>query len=310
MVPHLQPQRAELLLLHDARAAFDTASLSFQEFETNGAPSWVLATVTPSSRSGSATVPGAYIDGATGEFVNPSGQGAVVVKEGTWRPIASAHQADPDVDHEYSWTEPLKRRPDPQVPEDYYSPFSNGGTILCRPKSGSAEIDQFGPVRLLFWEWRDFVQPAFVLAQRAWHRNRQTVSHDNGLVATIALRELLRAKEISPQAASRLLDTADMRRRSVFIYVMLAMGAPDMAKESVRALVDRVQATQQFEEIQTIALGAFAAALFDSTKTDVAEGSRTVLIAARKRLQVDGRTGERATQLLLMCEKMGINTNR
>src|SRR5262245_15872949 len=55
----VSPQYAEYALLHDARAVHDTVLVRFKDFETNGVHSWAVLSLTPSTQSGAATIPGA-----------------------------------------------------------------------------------------------------------------------------------------------------------------------------------------------------------------------------------------------------------
>src|SRR6266540_7520940 len=114
-----------------------------------------------SSRSGSATVPGAYIKADTGELITPPNADTVIVKEGTWKVIAAAPQAKPPTGNQYSWTESPAEEKRILFPEDYYSPFTHGGTILCRPESNPNSLAAFGRVHLLFSDWDKYVVPAF-----------------------------------------------------------------------------------------------------------------------------------------------------
>ena len=311
-------QRHEYRLMHDTRAICDIAWFRFADFETNGEPSWVVAMLDPSPDSGNATIPGSYIKAETGELVIPSGVAAVVLKKGRWHSLASALPT-PSGTGIYSWSEPLEREQRVLSPEDYYSPFAYGGTIVFRPTPSAPDIEEFGPVCLLFDDWGSLVQPAFERSRKgdeilygkfsylmSTDKLTQLVSDDNGLVATIAFRELMRIKPTDARAVAKFLEATDQRRRSIFSYVMLAMSDSGSASELTQAVTDSVRAARQPEEIQSISLGAFAAALFHSREAGVLASSRNILLAARQRFQIIGRAGERASQLLLIFQKMGI----
>src|SRR4051794_707217 len=77
-------------ILHDGRAVHDLAALRFADYEPGGRPPWILATRAPGPRSGSATIPGGYIEAETGKLVVPEGAMTVLVKEGTWKALSSS----------------------------------------------------------------------------------------------------------------------------------------------------------------------------------------------------------------------------
>ncbi len=311
-------QRRDYRLMHDARATRDIAWVRFADFETDGVPSWVVAMLDPRPDSGSATILGGHIKAETGELLLPEGVAPVVLKKGRWQVVASARPAQPTSGN-YSWSEPLEQDKRVLTPEDYYSPFAFGGTIMFRPTSGAQGVEEFGPVHLLFDDWGRMVQPAFEKSTKGEdilygkfaylaspEKLIQLVSDENGLIATIGLRELVRIKGTNAPATARFLETTDSRRGSVFTYVMVAMSDSDSAQELAQAVVARVRVAAQLEEIHGIALGAFAAALFHSREAEVIARCQNILRAARQRLQVIGRAGERASQLLLIFKKMGI----
>ena len=103
----MPPQSVEYSVLHDARAVHDTVLLQCQKSENADSASCVVADLTPGSRSGSATVDGAYIRVETGTLVVPENAQALIIKEGVWRTIGTA----PGLAHgSYSWTEPMRER--------------------------------------------------------------------------------------------------------------------------------------------------------------------------------------------------------
>ena len=309
--------RREYIVLHDARAAHDIGSFRFANFETDGLPSWVVATLNPDPDSGSATIPGGFIKAETGEVVVPEGAAAVVLKKGKWQALAAASPTQ-SVLGTYSWSEPLEEEKHVLTPEDYYSPFAYGGTVVFRPSPVAHDIKELEPVNLLFLEWGKLVEPAFVLSGgdsilygksgqiTDANRLKQLIPHQNGLIATFALRELLRAPQTTPQDVYASLETQDDRRRSIFTYAMIAMSHSGKISEFARVVETHLRAVRQLDELRSIALGAFAAALFDGREPEINTEARKVLIAARQHFKTIGRTGEPAFQLLLMFKKMGI----
>jgi hypothetical protein len=87
---------------------------------------------------------------------------------------------------------------------------------------------------------------------------------------------------------------------------MLSLGDPNSLKSWEQAIVARIQAAQQPDEVDAFALGAFAAALFPPRVVEVTEGPLAVLIAARQRAEGLGISIDDRARLFLMCEKIGI----
>jgi hypothetical protein len=308
--------------MHDARAVCDTAGIRFAGFEADGMPCWVVATLIPDPDSGSASIPGGYIKAETGEFVVPEGVGAVVLKKGRWQVVSQANPTEPTTGS-YSWSEPLDQDKRVLTPEDYYSPFAFGGKVVFRPQLDASKpvaesLEQLEPVHLLFPEWSELVQPTFEqlrvgddrldrthIEDKDADRFRQLVSHENGLIGVIAFRRLIKAKRITTEDASNYLKTSNEGRLSAFTYVMAAMSPREMIREFMNVAAARVRTAPQLGETQAIALGAFAAALFDANESVVVAEARGVLVAARERLQV--MPTRSSSQLQLMFKQMGIN---
>jgi hypothetical protein len=311
------PQQMESRLLHDARAVHDTASLRFRDFETNGEPSWVLATVTPAPRSGSATVPGAYIKADTGELVMPGAAETVVVKAGSWKAEAAA-RAGQSTGGTYDWTEPLEEKRT-LLPEDYYSPFVHGGTMLCRPTSSAPGIEQFGPVHLLFPEWGQYVTAASAFTQR--HRAlfeadqlgptavaelEQLLSQDNALLAVLAFRALSQGGRMTSNLVRELLARAEGHALAIFTYLILVSPGPEAGNPLAQEVDGLVRTSPQAPKIRSVALGAFAAALFRSGDSAILSYSRSLLRAVRQRLDMPGVASDQESYVPLILEKMDV----
>ncbi len=204
--PQATPKPVEIAVLHDARAVHDIAVLRFRDFQADGVPSWVLATTTPGPNSGSGTISGALIKAETGEFVMPPGAEPVLLKNGSWKAIAAAR----DLEHakgSYSWSESLVEEKRQLTPEDYYSPFIHGGTIVCRPTRGKLGIGQFGPVYLIFPEWGQYVAATAEFAEQHGGHFEQgrtrpddadllmsVLFHENKLISALAFQGLIASK--------------------------------------------------------------------------------------------------------------------
>src|SRR6266704_969616 len=84
-------QQAQGMVLHDIRAVHDIAALKWLgPAATSG--QWIIARIEPDPGSGAGTVPGGYIDGATGQFVSPPGATPVVIKGGAWTVVAGGSE--------------------------------------------------------------------------------------------------------------------------------------------------------------------------------------------------------------------------
>lgn len=64
----------------------------------------------------------------------------------------------------YAWNEPLAPK-QKLSPEDRYSPFVSGGTVLFRPAPEVKKLADLGPVTMLFPDWAQYVAPALALFQ-------------------------------------------------------------------------------------------------------------------------------------------------
>jgi len=198
--PDLRPEYA---LVNEARAIHDTAMLRPADYLPAAGPAWIVAVVNPGSGSGSATVPGAHIEAETGRFLAPSQAEAVVVKTGSWQAVAASNPSEP-MGGPYSWTEPLERSVRMPAPEDYYSPFAYGGTIVFRPEPSAGGAEFFGDCGMIFPEWGRSAADALrasprlttVFAQApsdpaALTETARTINGPNGVLAAIAFRMLL-----------------------------------------------------------------------------------------------------------------------
>jgi hypothetical protein len=315
--PMLPPQQAEYIMLHDARSVHDSSSLRFKVFEINGVSSWVLAVVTPSSRSGSATVLGAYINGDTGELITPPNADTAVVKEGTLKVVAAAPQAKQLIRNQYSWTESLAQRKRALVPEDYYSPFSHGGTILCRPESSPNSLARFGPVHLLFSDWDKYVAPAFSVAERQptlfeeakrgdASQLEQLLTQDNKLLAVLAFRTLILAGLMTENVLKGQLSRADGQLLAIMTYLTLTNSGLQSGNQWVQELTSTVQSARNVQKIRPIALGAFATNLFRSGDGLALANSKSLLGTIRQRLGTLGVAIEKEPDLRLILEKMDV----
>ena len=318
MAIDIPPQKPAVVLVHDARAVYDTGSLRFGDFMVQGQPDWIVAIVTPRPGSGSATVPGAYINANTGEFVTPGNTQTVLVKLGKWRAVEGSDQRMKSGQGEYSWTENLDAEKRKMVPEDYYSPFANGGMILFRLMPGATGIDQFGPVRLLFQGWEVYTGPAFefvethpsVMADNqvtpaAVAQMKQLLSEKNRLLAVLAFRALVASGRMEPNLAENQLTNAGANLAAVYTYLVLASTAGDPHHLSQK-LIDLTRTTRDTTKLRSMALGAFATGLFHPENSGITSSSKAVLSAVRQRLKELRIAIEKDTYMFSIFEKMGV----
>jgi hypothetical protein len=302
-------------LLHDARAVHDTALLSAQQFAINGALSWIAARVVQGSQSGAATVRGAYIRVETGAIVVPENAEALVIKEGSWRKIAAAGQVPEQGD--YSWTEPLREKR-VLLPEDFYSPFVHGGTIVFTPVAAAAGIEQFGTVRLIFTDWSEYVAPAFTFMARRppsaekgrlgsseLSRLRHLLSQENKLVATLAFRELVASGAMSPKLAANQVLRARAKLGAVYTYIVLT--SPNSKREPLVQEVTKIaKVAREPTTLRSIALGAFAAGLFRTDDSWAISSSKSLLRVVHQRFKELRVPIESDVYLRWIFEKMGV----
>lgn len=293
MMVAIMPPAANVSLVHDARAVHDTATLLFRDFAAAGKPSWTLAVVTPAADSGAATIPGAEIDEKTGTVVHRSGAQASVKKAGTWKAISAA----PSAEHRggtYSWVQPMEFHQRGTTPEDYYSPFADGGTIVFRYQPGAAGEDQFHSVRLVFPDWgfdvtaaSNFVEGHPGLLENGEQlapeitRLRQLLDDKNKLLVVEAFRELAEGAHLDPNLALEHLTRAEAPLDAILSYLMLSSRDDDLA-EKVNATI---YATRDEKKLQSIALGAYSALLFRSQDPRILARSKTALQHVRSMVE-------------------------
>jgi hypothetical protein len=307
---------AEAALLHDARAAHDVASLRLGDYEPGGRPAWILAAVSPGPRSGSGTIPGAYIDGKTGTLVQPPGARPVMVKEGTWKALSASPPGGHPASGTFSWNEPptSKRILDP---EDLYSPFIHGGALLFRPVAGKADIEQFGAARVIFTDWSAQVAPAFAFheanpflldpgPQTASVKSLvQITTGQNLVLAAVAFRVLLQLGLAQPDWVRAQILRVSGPLGAVFGFLTVAVAGPNLSRpfahETVQALDTASEPT-----LRAVSLGAFSAALFPSPDPAVMGRAKVVAAKAKQRLAAAGVAVDKDPQLSFMFGRMGV----
>ena len=304
-------------LVHDARAVHDTAALKFKEFHADGQSAWIVAAVRPAPASGSASVPGAHIKASTGEFVAPRGAQPVVSKSGTWEAIARSSGAASADKASYSWPEQISEKRGLPTPEDYYSPFSDGGTIAFRYQPNSVGIDQFQSVRLIFPDWAKDVASAsaFVESHRGLLENgeqrapevvhlQQLLKDKNRFLAVEAFRELSDSGHLDGNLVFERITHAAAPQDAVLTYLVLTSRGGDELSEQVNAAV-RSSADQK--KLESIALAAFSALLFRSNDSKAIARSRSALQHVHDRARQLRIPMDPNSYLSLIFNKSGIS---
>jgi hypothetical protein len=310
-------QTIEYRMLHDARAVHDTALLRFDEFEVNGSPCWVVANVTQGSSSGATTTPGAYIKAETGEMVVPENARPVLIKEGTWKSVATAKCISP-TKGSYSWTEVLQRKR-VLLTEDFYSPFIHGGTIIFRHTPGAVGINQFGAVHLLIPEYVTYVGQASDVFKREmllFQRDASPVrmkrleneflTSENKLLRVFAFRALVLSGHMSPNVARDELAVAKGHLRALMSFLLITQSENDAENTLLKEMINLLATMKTLEEMRPIVVSAFSASLLTSSDNATLSRSKTVLNIAFQRLKELRVSIEGEPDFLFICEKMDL----
>lgn len=294
MVAPLQVSQSDLY--KQARSVHDISALPFESISKAAGQNWVVIRVTPQTNSGSATIPGAYIEAETGRVVIPSDSAApVITKQGTWELIAALQKGGSPIPRvgRYSWNEPIDRKRQTN-PEDIYSPFTNGGILFCRLNLNEKGAEQFQPCYLVPDEWQNDVIAAHEQAKRhpkssmgpatrlQARRLAQMTADKNPILALHAFQSLIRDQQSDPKTLGSILETSREQRRAVFIYVVVVN--PTTVIENTRNTLKRLIANSaKADELKPIALGAFAAVLFQPHSKDAQAIAGELLVAIRDR---------------------------
>lgn len=316
--PVASQQEIESILLHDARVIHDTASLILDNFVVDGVQSWALANVIPGPRSGSGMIPGASVNAQTGEFVIPQGAKTVLIKEGRWNMIEATSQYKHKTEASFSWSEPMDKHKRVLLPEDFYSPFAQGGIILFRPMPEQLGIDQFGPVHLLFQEWGQYVVAASAFVknhEQLFEADSKTgpaetnqlmamLSNENKLIVVLAFRRLIEIERITPDLAAKQLANSKEHLRAILTYMMITDQKPSTDEPFVQVISSCLNNATNVDTIRPIALGAFSAGLLRSADAGILSRSKAVLRQTKRCLKELGTQIEKKPHLILIFKMM------
>lgn len=284
-------QHASYTVVYEARAVHDSATLRLSDYDKSGG--WFVAEVIPDKGSGSATIPGAYIDAHSGNLVNPGEADTVVVKKGRWRAVGSA-KGSTRTSGSYSWHEPQDPVSRVRNPEDVYSPFALGGTIVFRPTPRHDDVQWFGANHLIFPEWAHYAVETFNAAPRLQQalsavgeansdELKQLLGAENSVSATLAFQAWLASPRASAEQGADLFTNADSRRLSTFAYLSITQ-SPAQTREQWAAVLSRLaRDSRRKEQLLAIAYAAYAVNLFDSRDAAAIAASREIISALRER---------------------------
>lgn len=285
-------------LYYDARSVHDMAQLRFDAIASDPLKTWALVRIVAEPHSGSATIPGAYVEAETGRVVIPPGdeKATVIIKEGSWEVIASLQEGNPPSPKagKYSWTEPLvkKRKLDP---EDVYSAFGKSGILLSRLNPEAKDAKKFEPSYLIPTQWENAILPAYQqfktnsglfngqLSRTQTNRVAQLLRSDNPILSAMAFRRLIETEKLDEESIISAVQQADGHKKAVYIYVLLTR--PENAKEdAVLNLLKHVaESAKGADDLRSIALGSFAAAVFASDSKNGQALGRQLLATLRER---------------------------
>ncbi len=179
-------------LLHDARVTHDVAGLE-------AAAGRAVLRIVPAQGSGSAADPG------------------TIGQAGTWEVLYSPAAAQAGRRGEYRWVRQMRAHERKPSWEDFYSPFTQGGVILCEfhpERSGEA---QFAEVTMLPEAWVEAVRGAGgSLDAKSRSELEQTARGSNPLAASLAMRRLV-AMGVATEAA---LTATSGFVRAVSVYLV------------------------------------------------------------------------------------------
>ncbi|KAA6460916.1 hypothetical protein DYQ86_11585 [Acidobacteria bacterium AB60] len=191
------------------------------------------------------------------------------MKQGTWTAISSTNHGSGAV-HSYNWMETVDEEKRSISPEDIYSPFSSGGVIVFLQTGHGMGPQQFGDPHLIFDEWAESIGPALALlegnpafadegTESRESELRKLLRHTNPIVRIAAFRTLSDESLVSAEVVQEEL-TREGHESSVVSYLIISSRDAGLWA-AMRSVVSK---TTDPSMLRSIALGAYAAALFKS----------------------------------------------
>lgn len=280
------PHSGEQQVLHDARAVHDLATFPVLDYRLpDGSPDWILARIAPSPQSGAATIPGAYL--RDGKLVSPANTPTVIMKIGAWTRLASGGPNTHD-GGVYSWTEPMGEEKRQLSPEDRYSPFTLGGSVLFR-YTPTPPGNPFSAARLIFPDWagdapkgaRLLLQFSSALERGAEKDLVRLFDLENPLLAAAAFRRLLQTTGVDRTTIPSRYVGSRGHLLAVYTYLLITE-TPD--SDSTRELLRAAYEGASPEMLRSIAAGAYSASVFNGRFRPAADLAASTLAALRERL--------------------------
>jgi hypothetical protein len=253
-------------LLRDARITHDLATI-----ETAGAERRVVLRIIPATNSGSATEDG------------------TIREEGTWELLFSGPGVQMQARGNYRWAKQGRFHEGGPTLDSMYSPFSQGGIILCEFHADASGAEQFVAVTMLPEVWVPRVketlagvgQAANVASRSALERMARGA---NPLAACIAFRRLLSMLR-RPETA---LTASTGYQRAVYSYLML-VNHSDLPKGAAHQALQRLAVESETAESRKFtALGLFSARLVRPELAQECPWTFDILRALEQRIRLSG----------------------
>ncbi|MBN3787869.1 hypothetical protein [Burkholderia sp. Ac-20353] len=290
--------KADFALIAQARAVHDTATLNLSDYYTTArAPSWAVAEVSPKEGSGGLVFPGVTVQVGDKTFVQPADAGAVVQMKGVWRAAAKSDASIP-AGGDYAWIRPRQIRTRIPSPDDFYSPFISGGTVVFQWDASAPDDARFIATRMIFPDWKQDVADAIKSAPQletelakisggraALDTVDRLLASGNDVSSILAFRALLRVPDPDFVAthAEAALKTTDVHKLSIIAYLCVAASQEKDRARLLDVLKTAIDDTTDANRLLAIAYGAFAVAVFDRRDQDAVKGASKTMRVLRQR---------------------------
>lgn len=259
----------------EIRLVTDITQWSFRRISPDTRRVWVVAKITPDRNSGRGTIPGAYINGETGELVTPKGGQLFVNHEGSCQVIALLAGTLDKKDWAYRFEEPALLDQFGAVPptiDHYYSPFwHNGGLVICSTEGSAGKGGRFNNVHLLPAKWessaseawgfckknRELLRPNLAVQNRA--KLRKLLTNRNPLLAIEACRLLAQSDGLDKNFVEETLANTHGYKRAAFALLFIKHLRKEEVKSESRKLEDLIEKITSPEEIRQLALACLIA---------------------------------------------------
>lgn len=248
---------AQVELLHDMRAVHDMAVLD------PGAAfgRLVVLRINPSRESGAGQVP------------ERKDAPATIVETGTWELLDALGRNGIAPRGTFHWSKALRTHVNRLTAEDYYSPFSKGGIILCELDPERSGMEQFQRVSLLPASWERAPATAFEAVRKQRDAFREPPSSGvrhvlssmaaggEPLLAIMAFRRLLRT--LNATELNALVTGSDSFVRAALVYLAVVDAHERRGGAAEKVLRGAVRQPTSVPVLRFTALGVFTARLLD-----------------------------------------------